>query len=88
MTERDWNFPEGRFLSYVLASVVQGEPALYVVLNAAAETIEFVLPTLSEYRCWTVLLDSIPTLRVGEEFAPGSALLALPRSVLAFAGTT
>ena len=50
MTEQDWNFPEGRFLSYLLGSPEQGEPPLYIVLNAAPETIEFTLPTLPDYR--------------------------------------
>jgi glycogen operon protein len=64
-----------------------GRPALYVVLNAAPEAIEFSLPTLPGYRRWTVVLDSTASLRVDEEFMSGSALQALPRSVLAFAGT-
>jgi len=87
MTEQDWNFPEGRFLSYVLGATEQGEPPLYIVLNAAPETIEVKLPTLPEYGRWTVLLDSAATPRVGEELPSGAALQAPPRSVLAFAGT-
>jgi isoamylase len=87
MTEQDWNFPEGKFLSYVLNSMEQGEPPLYIVLNAAMESIEFKLPTLPEYGRWTAVLDSAPTPRVGEEFQSGSVLQAVPRSVLAFAGT-
>jgi glycogen operon protein len=87
MIEQDWKFPEGRFLSYVLGPLQAGRPALYVVLNAAPEAIEFSLPTLPGYRRWTVVLDSTASLRVDEEFMSGSALQALPRSVLAFAGT-
>ena len=37
MTEQDWNFAEGRFLSYVLAPVEGFAGALFIVLNAAAE---------------------------------------------------
>src|SRR3979490_1359613 len=33
MTEQDWNFPEGRFLSYVLGPQGPGKEALFVVLN-------------------------------------------------------
>ena len=35
MTEADWNFPEGRFLAYVLNSIEPGDAPLYIVLNAA-----------------------------------------------------
>ena len=36
MSEQDWNFPDGRFLSYVLApaKAISGAP-LYIVLNGA-----------------------------------------------------
>jgi isoamylase len=87
MTEQDWNFPEGRFLSYVLGPLEAGGPALYVVLNAATETIEFSLPTLPGYDRWSMVLESTSSPRVDEEFVSGSTLQALPRSVLAFAGT-
>ena len=37
MSEVDWNFPDGRFLAYILGAVVeQGEPLL-IVLNGAEE---------------------------------------------------
>jgi isoamylase len=87
MTEQDWNFPEGRFLSYVLGPLEAGGPALYVVLNAATETIEFSLPMLPGYDRWSMVLESTSSPRVDEEFVSGSTLQALPRSVLAFAGT-
>jgi glycogen operon protein len=85
MTEQDWNFPEGRFLSYLVAPLEPADAALYIVLNAAMDTIEFTLPDL-EYRRWTALLDTAWKLRSGEEFAAGSRLQALPRSVLALSG--
>jgi isoamylase len=86
MTEQDWNFPEGHFLSYLLGPLEQGEAALYIVLSAAMETIEFTLPDLGGYRRWTALLDTAWKQRPGEEFVSGSRLQALPRSVLAFSG--
>jgi isoamylase len=86
MTEQDWNFPEGRFLSYVLGPVEPGDAPLYVVLNAAAEAIEFRLPALAEYNRWTVLLDTTPEPRLGEELPSGARLQARARSVLAFSG--
>ncbi len=87
MTEADWNFPEGRFLSYVLAPVAQGQSSLYIVLNAAVETISFTLPQSDAYRRWMALLDTAAHVPAGEEFASGSQLKAMPRSVLAFSGS-
>jgi isoamylase len=86
MTEQDWNFPEGHFLSYVLDPGEQGEEALFVVLNAATETIELTLPALSGYSRWTILLETAFEPRLGQTLASGAKLEARPRSVLAFSG--
>jgi glycogen operon protein len=86
MTEQDWNFPEGRFLSYVLGPEEQGKEALFVVLNAAVEAIEFTLPAFAEYIRWTLLLETASEPRLGQTLAAGAKLQARPRSVLAFAG--
>ncbi len=88
MTEGDWNFPEGRFLAYVLAPAEPDGAALCIVLNAALETIEFTLPTLSPYTRWTVALDTAQEARLGQTLASGSPLQAMARSVLAFSGST
>jgi isoamylase len=85
MTEQDWNFPEGRFLSYLLAPPEGGDGALYVVLNGAPATIEFTLPELG-VRLWTALLDTARKQPAREELAAGARLQALPQSVLAFSG--
>jgi isoamylase len=86
MTERDWNFPEGHFLSYVLGPLKATDVPLYVVLNAAPETIELTLPALPKYGRWTVLLETARKPRLGEEFPSGAKLEARPRSILAFSG--
>jgi glycogen operon protein len=86
MTEQDWNFPEGRFLSYMLAGSERGEAALYIVLNGAAEAIAFILPDVDGCHRWTTLLDTASKQQPGKEFAAGLQLQAWPRSVLAFAG--
>ena len=58
MSETDWQFPEGRFLSYVLAAPDgEGKP-LYIVLNAAHEEIEFCFPEWPNTGSWTMLLDT------------------------------
>jgi glycogen operon protein len=87
MVEQDWNFPQGRFLSYVLGPVEQADAPLYIVLNAALETIEFTLPTLPQYRRWTALLETAPEPRLGAQLASGSKLQARPRSILVFSGS-
>ena len=84
MTEQDWNFPEGRFLSYALGPVEQDQPALFIVFNAAVETIEFALPTLDGVARWHVELDTALSPRDGEAFPVGAKLQAPARSVLVF----
>jgi isoamylase len=86
MTEQDWNFPEGRFLSYVLGPVQQTDAPLYIVLNAAPQTIEFMLPALAEYKRWTPCLQTVREPRLGGELPAGSKAQAPPRSILVFSG--
>jgi glycogen operon protein len=86
MAEQDWNFPEGRFLSYVLGPAEESEEALFVVLNGAPQTIEFKFPELAGFNRWALVLDTNPKPRSGE-FPSGSRLDALPNTILAFAGT-
>jgi glycogen operon protein len=87
MTEQDWNFPEGRFLSYVLGPVQQTDAPLYIVLNAAPQAIEFMLPALAEYSRWTLCLQTAREPRLGGELAAGSKAHAPPRSILVFSGS-
>jgi isoamylase len=88
MKEADWNFPEGRFLSYVLGPMEQGQPALFIVLNAAAEAIAIRMPQMPEYKNWQQLLNTADVRQgVVADFAAGSERMAPPRSVLAFAGS-
>ena len=58
MTESDWNFPEGRFLAYVLGPMEQGQPPIFIVLNAAPEEIAFKLPEMPEYKSWQQVLNT------------------------------
>jgi glycogen operon protein len=58
MKDEDWNFPEGRFLSYVLGSAEHGQAPIFIVLNAAPEEIAFKLPKLPEYKSWHQLLNT------------------------------
>ena len=86
MIEADWNFPEGQFLSYVLGPVRRGDGALYIVLNAATLAIEFMLPALPEYSRWTLLLETAPKARLGDEFPACAKMQAPPQSLLVFSG--
>jgi glycogen operon protein len=86
MVKEDWEFPEGRFLSYVLAPVEPGGEPAYIVLNAAPEPINYMLPKLPEYNRWTLLLNSAVATTEPEVYVSGSEAKAPPRSVLVFAG--
>ena len=58
MKEPDWNFPEGRFLAYVLGPLEQGQAPIFIVLNAAPEEIAFKLPKMPEYKSWQQVLNT------------------------------
>jgi glycogen operon protein len=85
MTDADWNFPEGRFLSYVLGPMEHNHEALYVVLNAAPESIEFRIPGMEEYKTWSVVLHTTDDDAEGSEHESNATMQAPPRSVIAFA---
>lgn len=85
MTEQDWNFPEGRFLSYALGPAEPDQPTLFIVLNAAAEAIEFTLPTFDGVARWNLELDTALSPPGGEVFPAAAKLQAAARSVLVFA---
>jgi glycogen operon protein len=87
MTEQDWNFPEGRFLAYVLDGVSGGAP-LYIVLNATPEPIEFKAPPWPGCRGWKSLIDTTTADGVagGDTLEAGHMSKAPPRSILVLEG--
>ena len=87
MKELDWKFPEGRFLSYVLGPMEQGQAPIFIVLNAAPEEIAFKLPKMTEYKNWQLVLDTTDDKQATTALASGADTKAPPRSVLAFAGS-
>jgi glycogen operon protein len=87
MKEPDWNFPEGRFLAYVLGPIEHGQAPIFIVLNAAPEAITFKLPKMPEYKSWQQLLNTADVKQTVADFASGTEATAPPRSVLAFAGS-
>ena len=87
MTEQDWNFPEGRFLAYMLGPAEPGGAPIFIVLNAAPEEIAFHLPKRPEYARWQQVLNTIELKQPTAEFASGAEAKAPPRTVLAFSGS-
>jgi isoamylase len=87
MTETDWKFPNARFLSYVLDGRLGSEP-LYIVLNAAPESIKFKVPKWLNYNAWAPLLDTtdIDGTPQGELLLIGKLSEAPPVSVQVFEG--
>jgi len=86
MTLADWEFPGAQFLSYLLGPSEVGGAPLYIVLNAASEPVAFKLPAPPKSTSWTLLLDTASKSQDRREFPSGTALQALARSVLVFAG--
>ncbi len=86
MTEADWKFPESRFLAYVLGPLEQGQPPIFVVLNAAPEEIAFKLPKMAEYKSWRQVLNTTEGKQTAADFVSSADTKAPPRSVLAFMG--
>jgi isoamylase len=86
MEEGDWSFPDGRFLSYVLAAASAGGEPLFIVVNGADHAVDLVFPEWPNVGRWERVLDSS-----GEDTAPaggggGEKWSAQQRCVLAFAG--
>ena len=88
MLEQDWNFTEGRMLSYVLAPPSNGGEPLFVVLNASDQVIEIDLPKWADTKHWTTVLDtsSHPQTSDPSEKAVGTKLSSPAQSVMALAG--
>ena len=96
MTETDWNFPEGRFLSYAIAPLQPNQSPLYIVMNSTAQVIEFTLPRFPEYGHWLAVWNSAAKVEAGEEaakveageeYAAGSKLPVAPRCIHVFSGS-
>jgi glycogen operon protein len=86
MTEADWNFPDGRYLSYVLADPANHAEPLYIVLNGADQAVEFTFPDWPGIGRWQRVLDSASARLDSAFFQPAAKCRAAERSVQAFAG--
>jgi len=86
MTEADWHNVEGRFLAYVLGPVEEDGVPLCIVLNAASDPIEFVLPSWPTNRSWRHLLDTTSPDTLSGSLPPGTTCKASAHSVQVFGG--
>jgi isoamylase len=88
MKDEDWNFPEGRFIAYVLAAPEAGGEPLLVVFNSGADPIPITLPSWPSVARWSSVLDTFNNAVLAEQVveAPGAQLTAPAASILAFAG--
>jgi isoamylase len=86
MTEHDWHNPAGHFLAYVLGPVEEDGEPLCVVLNAAGDPIEFVLPAWPFNRGWKQVLDTAEPNASTALLAPGTKRVVAARSVQVFGG--
>jgi isoamylase len=85
MTETDWGFHEGRFVSYVLAPLDDAGKPLFIVLNAADHEIEFTYPDWPGIASWSPVLDTNEQTN-GAGGSPGDTNTAPQLSVLVYAG--
>jgi glycogen operon protein len=86
MAEADWNFPDGRVLSYVLAAAVDGGAPLFIVLNGADEDVEITFPEWPGAARWQNVLDTSNGEAQYEALPSGAKWSSRSKSVLAFVG--
>jgi glycogen operon protein len=88
MTDGDWNFPDGHFLSYILGPAGEHGAPLYIVLNAAPAALDFVLPSWPGNGHWSCVIDTSELDHPihAQQQAAGTKLSAAPVSTLVFAG--
>jgi len=88
MTDRDWIFPEARYLAYVLGPPDGRGTPLFIVLNTAEQPIDFVLPAWSGCSRWSCILASVAISKqeTDGKVQVGSHCEAPARSILVFEG--
>ena len=86
MSAEDWNFPDSRFVSYVLAAPEQGGAPLFVIINGADADLDINFPEWPGSPHWQNVLDTAmgePQKILGDT---GSPWTVRKHSILAFAG--
>ena len=85
MQESDWNYPNARFIAYVLAAPEAGGEPLYIVLNDAVHPVKITFPHWPGVARWFLALNTASDPPAGSH-APGITWNAEARSVLVFTG--
>jgi len=90
MKEQDWDFPEARYLSYVLAPVDPNGAPLLIVMNAGGDAVEFVFPAFLHWEDWSEILSTVPADHHGATtcYHVGARHKAPARSVSVYAGAS
>jgi len=88
MNEQDWNYPDGRFIAYVLAAAREGGEPLFIMLNGADEPVDITFPEWPSVERWQCVLDTSNGHPNAPACKPGDKWSAQARTVLAFAGLT
>ena len=86
MSDADWNFPNSRFLSYVLAAAQEAGEPLFIALNGADEAVDLTFPQWPGVGRWQCVIDTSNGEPNQAASHPGGHWSAQPRSVLAFTG--
>jgi isoamylase len=87
MTEQDWHFPEGRFVSYVLAPVEDSPGPVYVVINGTPEPIDFTIANWTRLNAWRLRVATVPFKEAASvTYSPGQTATGPARSVTVFSG--
>jgi glycogen operon protein len=86
MGEGDWNFPDGRFLAYVVAAVHEKGQPLFIVFNGADEAVDVTFPEWPNTAQWQRVLDTSDGQPNADSGKPGETWSAQARAILAFAG--
>src|SRR5262249_12091821 len=86
MSEADWNFPNGRFLAYIVGAAADSNEPLLIVLTGADETVDITGPQGPAVRRWQCVVDTANKQSNSAILELGGHWAAQPRSVLAFAG--
>ena len=82
VTEEDWSFPEARCLAFVLAAEGKA-PALFAILNAHFEPVEFTAPEGAIGKKWRILVATSPDGReAGQEIAANGKFEVEARSTI------
>jgi glycogen operon protein len=90
MTEADWAVAEARFLFYVIAPIEPSGAPLFIMLNAAPEPAEVVLPKWSNCSAWARIFGTVVDNSEPGDFKLkiGTKHVAPAQSVTVFAGTS